>query len=588
MIRTLRVRNFGVIEEVEVELGAGLTVLTGETGAGKSMLIDALVLLSGGRADSSMIRAECGEASVEGVFVPNEIVLERLVESGLECAGEEMLVRRTIASSGRSRGWINGCLVTANVLQQVMRGFIDIAGQLEHASLYDEDRHRSLVDRFGGLEARPASVRDPATTDGPKGTYEERYRRHQQAVARLHGLGGNERDFQTRLEFVRFQVRELVDAKVGRGEEANLEQLKRRLAGSARLEALARFADDALMTRDGSAVELMGEAAQRLAEMEKVDATVTPIRERVAAASLELEEAGRTLGRYLASLESDPAKLRETEERLDVLRSLARKHLVAVDDLPMRLSELEQELDALLHREEHRASAECELSAAAVALTEAANALRTARMGAAAELERSVSDALGRLALKNARFSVEVAPVELGPEGGDLVRFLFSANPGEPLKPLAKTASGGEASRVMLAIKAVLSTIERVGVSVLDEVDAGVGGAVADVVGRLIRDLSTSRQVLCITHVPQVAAYAQQHVRIEKRMLGGRVQSSVSQLTSMQSRSEELARMLSGERVSKEAKAAAQVLLMSATKREASPRPRGKAQVTEGGNRRLA
>ncbi|MCU0697308.1 MAG: DNA repair protein RecN [Myxococcaceae bacterium] len=556
MVRTIKVRQFGVMDEVEVELGPGLTVLTGETGAGKSMLIDALVLLSGGRGDASMVRAGADEASVEGVFVRSRGLAERLDAAGLEGDGDEVLVRRTVAASGRGRAWVNGHLVTVGVLQQLMRGVVDIAGQLEHATLYDEAHHRELVDRFGALEG----------DEGPLGAYARHYAEHRALEARLDELGGDERAVAAKVEFVRFQVSELLAAKVVAGEEAALEVERRRLASTARLSELARGVDDVLSGRDGSAADLLGQASHRVSEMERVDPTVAPLRERLGAAAAELDEACRGVARYLSGLELDPGRLREVEERLDLVRSLSRKHGVGCDELPARLEGLQRELDGLEHRAERRAEALEALSRSRLALTEAAAALTKARQAAARRLELEVGAGLSRLALKDAQLRVELEPSEPGPFGADQVRLLFSANPGEPPRPLAKTASGGEASRVMLALKAVLSTTEAVSVSVLDEVDTGVSGAVADVVGRLIRDLSGNRQVLCITHLPQVAAHAQQHLKVSKRVVQGRVRSTVETLGSLEARADELARLLSGSEVTREARAAAQVLLASAAK----------------------
>lgn len=578
MIRTLRVRNFGVIEEIEVELGAGLTVMTGETGAGKSMLLDALMLLAGGRADTGMLRAGCDEASIEGVFALSPELSTRLDERGLEAAGDEVLVRRTISAQGRGKAWVNGCLVTVSVLQQVMRGFVDIAGQLEHASLYDEDNHRALVDRFGGLEA----------DEGPRTRYQACFEQRRQALGRLAELGGDEREVRSRVEYLRFQVKELEGATPKPGEEVSLEHERRRLASASRLQALATAADDLLASRDVNASDLLREAGQRLGEMEKLDPTVAVVRERVVASLAELDEGCRALTRYLGQVDLDPSRLREVEERLDLLKTLSRKHGISVDELSGRRDALVGELDQLERRAELRAAVERELATLDDALAREAAVLTKARREAGTLLERRVGDALSRLALKNARFSVELLPAAPTSLGADQVRFLFAPNPGEPARPLARTASGGEASRVMLAIKSVLAATERVTVSVLDEVDTGVGGAVADVVGRLIKDLSSHRQVLCITHLPQVAAHASRHLRIEKHLSGGRVQSTVEVLGTLDARSDELARMLSGVEVSKEARAAAQVLIAGAARAESPRSPRRKRDVRVTRERRTA
>jgi DNA repair protein RecN (Recombination protein N) len=578
MIRTLRVRNFGVIEEIEVELGAGLTVMTGETGAGKSMLLDALMLLAGGRADSGMLRSGCDEASIEGVFALSPELSTRLDERGLDAAGDEVLVRRTLSAQGRGKAWVNGCLVTVSVLQQVMRGFVDIAGQLEHASLYDEDNHRALVDRFGGLEV----------DHGLKSRYHRCFEQRRQALGRLAALGGDDREVRSRAEYLRFQVKELDVASPKPGEELSLENERRRLASASRLQALAIAADDLLASREVNASDLLREAGQRLNEMEKLDPSIGVVRERVVASLAELDEACRALTRYLGPMDLDPSRLRDVEERLDLLKTLSRKHGISTDELSGRRETLVAELDQLERRAELRAGVEQELETLDDALACEAAALTQARREAGQLLEHKIGEALARLALKSARFMVELTPAAPNADGADQVRFLFAPNPGEPARPLARTASGGEASRVMLAMKSVLAANERVTVSVLDEVDTGVGGAVADVVGRLIKDISAHRQVLCITHLPQVAAHATRHLRIEKHLSGGRVQSTIEILGSHDARSDELARMLSGVEVSKEARAAAQVLIAGAARAESPRPPRRKRDVRLAGERRTA
>ncbi len=560
MVRLLRVRNFGVMEEVEIELGAGLTVVTGETGAGKSMLIDALVLISGGRADASLVRSGCDEAVVEAVLEPTSELLARLEASGLPGGsmpggGGEVLVRRVVQLSGRGRAHINGSLVTLALLQQVMRGLFDIAGQLEHASLFDEDNHLALVDRFAGVDGE----------DGPRRRYLASFEQRRDLASQLASLGGDEREVQSRGDFLRFQLSELRAADPHEGDEGRLEQRRRKLAAASRLASLARSAEEAMASREGAASDLMGEAARHLLEIEKVDPTIAHVKERLAAARAELDEAVRLLSRYEGGLEPDPARLAELDEKLDTLKRLARKHGVQPDALGGRLVALADELELLERRGERRAELERQAALVEAALAAHARGLSEARLKAVTTLEAAVSRCLSRLSLKNARFQVELSAAATPlPTGADQVRFLFSANLGEPPKPLAKVASGGEASRIMLAIKAALGGSEQVAVSVLDEVDTGVSGAVADVVGRLIKDISQHRQVLCVTHLPQVAAHADRHLQIEKRLAAGRTHSFVKVLSGSEARSLELARMLSGVEVSREARAAAQVLLRAA------------------------
>ncbi|MDP2273588.1 MAG: DNA repair protein RecN [Archangium sp.] len=567
MLITLRLKNFAVVEEAEVGFGPGLTVLTGETGAGKSILIDALGLLVGGRAEPDVIRSGADEAVIEGLFERSEVLASRLNQLGLPDDGPEVSVRRAFGRQGRGRVHVNGALVTVGVLQRLMKAQIDIAGQHEHMALLDAGQHLGLVDRFG--ELLDAEV----TT-----AYRSAWERLRDANARLQGLGGDESQVAGRIDFLTFQLEEIERVAPKPGEDLLLEVERKRLASSEKLRHGAGSAEELIATRDGSATELLGRAFQLVGEAEKLDPSLCAVREALWRTRAELEEASHSLSRYLSGLDSDPKRLEEVDDRLDAIRRLCRKHGATLDGVLNKRTALTAELDELVHRAERRAEVEVERVKAEAEATAAASQLTAARTSAAGKLTSTVMEGLERLAMGRARFEVQFEAAPLSGAGADAAQFFFSANPGEAVRPLAKVASGGEASRVMLAMKAALAGSDACVCSVFDEADAGIGGAVADVVGRLIKDISGHRQVLCITHLPQVAAHADAHLRIEKGEVKGRTRSVVQALEAGDDRTRELARMLSGVEITREALGAAEALLRSAL-RHVKPKRNRKKQV---------
>jgi DNA repair protein RecN (Recombination protein N) len=533
-------------------------VLTGETGAGKSILVDALSLLLGGRADAQVIRASCEEATVEGLFRRVPALAERLAALGLPDLGDEVSVRRVVGRTGRGKAYVNGSLVTVGVLGQLMKSLVDIAGQHEHVGLFDSSSHRGLVDRLGGLAPQLAA-------------YRAEYAALQEVDGRVAALGGDEQTAQSRAEFLRFVVEEIDRVGPQAGEGETLEVERRRLASAEKLRRVAAEAESLLSAMDGSSLETLGRALALVGDGAKVDASLGGLATALSSARAEIDEAARSLGRYQAALDADSGRLAEVDERLDALRRLCRKHGAAPLDaaavvakregLAAELAQLENRqgaLDALL----------AERSGVLGRLTLRAGELTSARVGAAALFAKEVRASLADLALPKAQFEVTVGPAPRpGPDGADELELLFSANPGEPARPLAKVASGGEASRLLLAIRRGLAGADGCQAVVLDEVDAGVSGGVAEVVGRMIKDVAQHRQVLCVTHLPQVAAFADAHLRIEKELKRGRTWSTVVDLEAGPMRARELARMLSGVEVTPEALGAAEALLRSARAR---------------------
>lgn len=570
MLTSLRLSNFAVIEEAEVQFGPGLTVLTGETGAGKSIVIDALGLLIGARAEAEVIRAGADEARVEALFEKTAVLAERLEALGLPDDGPEVSVRRTVGRQGRARAWVNGSLVTVGVLQRLMRGLVDIAGQHEHLALFDPAEHLGLIDRLVSLSSAGAERRHLDAHRAAWGAL-------QALEAQLASLGGDEAQVRARVDFLRFQLDEIDELGPKAGEDVVLEQERRRLSSSQKLKAAASAMEELVSEGDSSALELVGRARALLTDAERLDPVLSKVQESLVAAQEGLFEAGRVLSRYLGGLEADPQRLEEVDDRLDALKRLCRKHAAPLEAIVDKRAALAAEVHELEHRAERRAELEGQRQAAHARATAAAAELTKARRRAAGRLEAAARDGLTRLALGRARFQVSLEAAPLSASGADAVEFLFSANAGEPPRPLAKVASGGEASRLMLALKSALAGSDSCRCSVFDEADAGIGGAVADVVGRLIKALSAHRQVLCITHLPQVAAHADAHLRIEKAEANGRTRSRVTLLPVGEARTLELARMLSGVEVTREARGAAEALLRSAVRGAPATRARGRA-----------
>ncbi|HVE83624.1 MAG TPA: DNA repair protein RecN [Myxococcales bacterium] len=562
MLSALRISNLAVIEGVEVAFGPGLTVLTGETGAGKSILLGALGLLLGGRADPEAIRAGAEEATVEAIFTRTDTLAQRLEGAGLPGlpgpdAEEEVCVRRVLSRAGKGKASINGSLVTVGLLGRLLQGEVDVASQHEHVSLFDPARHRALLDRSGDLDPQLAA-------------HGAAYRALQEVLERMAALGGDERMLRERADLLRYQLNELQSARPTAGEDARLEEERRRLAAAERLRRAAGEASALLSGEDeGAASARAARASALLLDAARVDAGLAGLAGRLQAAHLELDDCALELGRYLEHLAADPARLLEIDERLDVLRRLCRKHQADVAGLLERRRQLEEEVTALERREETLAALEQERAKAEAFARKTAEALTAARKEAATRLSRAVGQALADLALPKASFEIALSPGPLRERGADEVQFRFSANAGEPLRPLEKVASGGEASRLLLALKRALAASDPCATYVLDEADAGVSGGTAEVVARMLKEVSRHRQVLCITHLPQVAAYADAHLLVEKSQQRGRTLSRVRALGA-EERTGELARMLSGLEVTPEAKGAALALIRAAAR--AAPR----------------
>jgi len=556
MLRTLRVRDLALIDELELVLEPGLNVITGETGAGKSILLQALDVALGGRPDADLVRTGAEEAAVEALFANVPVpVRERLAGAGIpaEDGEDELLVRRVIARGGRTRAYVNGALGSLALLRELAPHLLRVYGQDEHQALRRVESHRELLDAVGGLGR----------------TLEEMRARHGRLVAARAAIAAAHADAEAaseRAEMLRAQAEELVRAALVPGEEEALAAERARLVHAERLAVLATGAEEGLYSGEGAVIEVLGRALAALREAAGLDASLAPVRALLESALAELEEAGQSLGRYARELTPDASRLEAVEERLAQLARLKRKFAGTVEDLIRRRDELAAELHGIESGGETMVEREAAAEAARRAAAEWAGRLSIERRRVARDLSRALAAELDALALTGARFEVRFAETEgraLGPEGWDEVEFFLSTNPGEEPRSLARVASGGELSRIMLALKTLAAADERGATLIFDEVDAGIGGAVAEVVGRKLRQLGRSRQVLCITHLPLIAAFADHHVVVSKKVEDGRTVSTARPLTATE-RVAELARMLGGERLTHEVREHAEQLLRRA------------------------
>jgi DNA repair protein RecN (Recombination protein N) len=537
MLRFLRIRNLAVIHSADVEFEPGLNVLTGETGAGKSILVEAVGLLLGGRASGDLVRTGEDSATIEAIF-----------ESG----GEELLIRREITAQGRSRAFINGTLATAGALKDLSGRLIELHGQHEHQTLLDPSTHLSVLDAAG--ESNEAVARTAAAFDVMRAARDE--------LARMRAVAA---DRDARLELITFQLAELDRAAPSPGEDEELAAVRQVLSNAERVERLCAESYASLYDRDDAILASLGGVWRRVAELATLDPQFQPYVEARESVKSQLEDLALFLRRYADAIEASPARLQQVEERLALLDRLKRKHGPTLADVIARREALRREHSDLTRGDEriHELD-EAHARAKAVYLA-AARTLSEERKRVAVRFAAALERVLAELAMEQTRFDVRFAePLpesDWSPSGLDAAEFYVSPNPGEELRPLARIVSGGELSRVMLAIKTLTAT-SRHGFSdaatrmpsaatpglIFDEVDAGIGGRVADVVGCRLRALGSAFQVLCITHLPQIAAYADTHFQIDKRIERGRTRTTVRRLDTA-GRIDELARMLGGDRI---------------------------------------
>src|SRR5882672_2634553 len=537
MLRELRIRNFAVVENITVPFAPGFNVLTGETGAGKSILVDAILLVRGARAQTDVIRADAETATVEAVFaVPDGGVAAVLDEAGLAVEDGEIVVRRELARGGRHRAFVNDAAVTVGLLERLGDALVQVHGQHEHQRLLEPTHQLDLLDRFA--DAEPLRERFAAL-----------FAKHREAGADLERRRGAGRDRAQREDLLRFQVGELDAARLRPGEEEELRTERQRLQHAERFAAGLEEVGTLLQDDAASAAARLARAARVLTDLGRLDPAFAVPVETLEAARVQVDETLATLRTLRDTIIFEPGRLEAIDDRLDALKRLARKYGDGEEAMLRFRAEAAAELDRLERHEELVGEDERRLADLEVEMTGAARALGAARREAAAKLGPAVQRELRQLGMERAAFEVamiEVALADWGLRGAERVEFRFTANPGEPARPLARIASGGELARSMLALQVVLSRYERAPTMVFDEVDAGIGGRAASVVGEKLAAVGAGRQVLCVTHLAPIAALAHEHVRVAKSVRGGRTRVSAG-LVAGDERVAEIARMLGGD-----------------------------------------
>ena len=548
MLRTLAIRDFVIVDVLELEFSSGFSVLTGETGAGKSILIDALSLALGGRGDASMVRESAAKADISAEFSLNEAVAAWLENNEFSDPEQQLILRRTIDNAGRSKAWINGITATATQLRELGDLLVDVHGQHAHQSLLKSDAQRALLDMQGGLQQQVNEV-------------ESAYKFWRNLSKQREEFETNAKSVLQERERLEWQVGELDKLQIKSGEWEHISQEHSRLAHAASLLDGAQEAATLISESEHPVISQLSAVQQKLLKLLDYDAALKPVTDALESACINLQETTYALNDYLSRTELDPARLREVENRVESIHSTARRFHVAPEKLHEEFATLSAQLlqlsnatdiDALKVQEEKAHQSYLKI----------AQKLSTARQKIAKELSAAVTTAMQDLSMSGGSFAVSLVPCEASTYGLEHIEFLVAGHAGVQARPLAKVASGGELARISLAISVITSCATATPTLIFDEVDSGIGGGVAEVVGRLLKRLGQDRQVLCVTHLPQVASQANQHFQVSKVSVEGKTISSITSLDNKQ-RVEEIARMLGGIEITATTRKHARELLAS-------------------------
>lgn len=542
MLVELSIKDFAIIDSLTISFGHGFNIFTGETGAGKSIIMDAIALILGDRATADIIRESKEEAQVEAMF---DVSGSKGIEAVLSEAGiahsPDLIIRRTIQRTGRNKIYINGSLATLVTLTEVGRRLIDVYGQSEHQSLTRPEEHIEVLDSFGGFQSLRAYMSDS-------------YRQYISFKKELDTLLQDSKTSSDKKEFLEFQLKEIKDASLKPNEDIELKKEFERLKNSEKIKSITVQAESAIYSDAGSIVDRLGSIVKALKEVSSFDDKLAKAIEPLESSLFQLEDAGSFLRDYSESIEADPDALENAGARLDLINKLKKKYGPALDDVIKKQETIEAELSGITNLDEKIKGLEANLKSAKEKAAAAAQSLSEARKASAKELEDKIEEELESLGMKGSIFEIAAeseknpdGSVRFNEKGSDRVSFFISTNPGEGIKPLARIASGGELSRIMLAMKSVTAK-GRVPTLIFDEIDTGVGGAMAQVVGLKLKNVSKFHQVLCITHLPQVAAFADKHFTVAKQQANGRTVSTVTELSD-EDRIEQLSIMLGGLKV---------------------------------------
>lgn len=535
MLHTLRVKNLAIVENVRVEFAPGLNVVTGETGAGKSILVGALNLVLGGRADKTMIRAGEDRCGIEAVFELSDsgAMNELLRELGIDlCEDGQLIIRRITSASGSGKNLINGCAATVQMLKSVGDLLVDMHGPHDHQSLLNRDFQRMVLDSFSDAEKLLAA-------------YSRAYRDTLDLESQLKALDSDDQQVAQQIDMLSFQVKEIEDADLTDADETDLEGEHTRVANARRILELADAVTGALTESDQSAFNALVQSQAALSELVPLLDDAGEWRDEAESIAIQIQELAGSIGEAARSIDADPQRLQWLEDRMALLHKLKRKYGAGVKEILAFLEDARGRLEELETRGERIAGIAAKLEAAGRKVGSTGRKLSAHRSKAAKSLARAITDELHDLGFEHGAFGISIQSRDPGPSGLDDIEFGFAPNAGEPMRPLRAIASSGEISRVMLATKAVLAAYDRIPVLVFDEIDANVGGKTANSVGEKLASVASSRQVLCITHLPQVAVHGGSHYVVAKSVEEGRTRTTISPLGDGE-RAAEIARMLGG------------------------------------------
>lgn len=565
MLLCLRVRNFAIIDELEVEFGPGFNVVTGETGAGKSILVNALQLVLGARPRAEIVRSGCENAEVEVLFdIADDVEVREMLRAAEIANDDQLIIRRIFYKTGRSRAYANGQLASNAQIDDLASGLADISSQHEHHTLVDPRNHLHFLDAFADvqeLRSQVASAHDDLL----------RIRTELKLVQKQC------QDRAEREDLLRYQIREIDELAPRAGEHTELIEAREKLRHAEQLASLTGNAEHELYARDQAICEALARVVESVRQAATLDRSLSELADQLASSHLSLEDAARELGSYARSVSADPERLAQFEQRIDAISRLQRKYGGSVESVIEHRERAQTELDQLATSEERIESLERESQNTATQAEVLVKKLSSQRNKAAEKLSRAITKELNSLGMGDARVIVEVEPTpekegelsllgaRFSPSGIDRAEFRIAPNRGEQPQPLQKIASGGELSRAMLAVKRVLAGLGPAGLYVFDEVDAGIGGAVAEVIGRKLQEVSRYHQVICITHLPQIAVFADTHFQVRKRVEKGRTISEITPLNQIQ-KEEEIARMLGGVKITRKTRDAAVEMLEAAHK----------------------
>ncbi len=542
MLEYMNIKNVALIEESEVVFSKGLNILTGETGAGKSLIIDALGFSLGGRANRELIRRGEEQAVVESVFSIDDKKIGKLLDDMDIEYGEDntLVIRRMLHLNGKSVCKVNGSTVTVGQLKELSECLVDFHGQHEHQSLLNKNKHIELLDKFCGTEI-----------DAEKAKLAEFLKKYKATMKEMKAIAGNESERERRTEILSYQISELEAADIKPGEEDKLTERRRVLQNSGKMRDMAGKCINILYNGINGlpAEDMVSEAAETLKQLADIDISVKLIYEIINSASIQISEAERELKRYFDSLDSDDGEMEKIEERLNIIYAFKKKYICTSDALNEKLDKLRSEYDMLVHSRERLEVLENERKGLFRNMVDVCRVMTDIRKQKAADIEKDIEANLHDLEMEKARFSIKIEQKnQLGVDGWDDVEFMFTANEGEELMPLSKIGSGGELSRVMLALKVVFGNVDSIGTFVFDEIDTGISGRTAQKVAEKMQNVAKTKQILCITHLPQIAAMADNHYMIEKVTQKGRTKTNIKLLKKNET-VRDIARLMAGSEV---------------------------------------